>query len=840
MERFLSRSPLAAVLALVMLLIPFAVAPADAQIFDPAPDNSAHNWINDERTIEILAEGKGWVRLRRWSSTPDDPSDPGGGAEELGKSLQGPTYEDKLIVQYEGIPHAPMPEWARSAAMDEAFPATEPGGGEGPADSARPDPVFDFFEVDEATMWSITESQARSIARATKEWTKTWTFNEGGNYDLWNYNNSAFQGSLSANVPINGTVTVYIKYKTFLGIFKGYREARITGNATIDGSVDLTGSLSYSQNFSVSHKVLQVPLYNATFASVDLKVYIGANATATISGELGVTTDIDINGNFFYECIKDQGCNGSSNFNDNFNTQYSLGVELEARAEGWARADIEAELAWGAVEAGVKAKGFIAADLWGYIGNTCGDGDGDGTNEFVSGLAAGASAGYDVDGYFDTIFTSHRDYNLLDDEFGLGWWDLLSGGSSALEPMVTGPDSVTVGSNASYVVKMRPCYPYEEDVTFTVTPNMSGGRVITGVPTGSTTLNHTFNSTGNQNVVVTATHDSFGRGLDATTTKTVNVQAAPQPPSITSHPSNQTVEEGNSAQFSVGVDGTGPFTYQWKRNGSNLSNGGHYSGVDTATLTVSNATTALQGSFSVQVTNAGGQVTSNSALLTVTTVPTGPCELQSFHVTNYTSGLPRVSWSTDCDNLSNVSVRVLTSTVGNVQSGCELDDALWDGSSDGNRTVDYMSGGYFSGCPAVTDADFWVQLWNTSTNSEIAHSTTKRATYNPPVLACDIQQFDVTNRAQGELPIISWDTDCEGTGISVQVKTSTLGNVPSGCELDRALWDGNKSGSREATYMAGGYFNNCPAVSDATFWVELWDGQNLIRRTDYKNAHYEE
>ena len=33
---------------------------------------------------------------------------------------------------------------------------------------------------------------------------------------------------------------------------------------------------------------------------------------------------------------------------------------------------------------------------------------------------------------------------------------------------------------------------------------------------------------------------------------------------------NQTVIVGNSSKLSIGVSGTGPFTYQWQINGSNL------------------------------------------------------------------------------------------------------------------------------------------------------------------------------------------------------------------------------------------------------------------------------
>jgi sugar lactone lactonase YvrE len=44
-------------------------------------------------------------------------------------------------------------------------------------------------------------------------------------------------------------------------------------------------------------------------------------------------------------------------------------------------------------------------------------------------------------------------------------------------------------------------------------------------------------------------------------------------PVVTQQPTNQVVLSGGSATFSVSVDGTGPFAYQWQLNGTNLPDG---------------------------------------------------------------------------------------------------------------------------------------------------------------------------------------------------------------------------------------------------------------------------
>lgn len=94
-------------------------------------------------------------------------------------------------------------------------------------------------------------------------------------------------------------------------------------------------------------------------------------------------------------------------------------------------------------------------------------------------------------------------------------------------------------------------------------------------------------------------------------------------PAITTQPSSVTVCNGNPAVFSVVASGLG-LIYQWQQNtGSgytNLSNGGIYSGVTTATLNLSSCGTAMnsyQYRCIVTSTICGGNTTSNNAVLTV-------------------------------------------------------------------------------------------------------------------------------------------------------------------------------------------------------------------------------
>ena len=87
-------------------------------------------------------------------------------------------------------------------------------------------------------------------------------------------------------------------------------------------------------------------------------------------------------------------------------------------------------------------------------------------------------------------------------------------------------------------------------------------------------------------------------------------------PTITTHPSNQTVAQGSPATFSVVASGSATLSYQWQRNQSNIS------GATSSSYTLPSAAFADNGAtFRCIVTNGFGTATSNEATLTVNAPP---------------------------------------------------------------------------------------------------------------------------------------------------------------------------------------------------------------------------
>jgi pectate lyase len=139
------------------------------------------------------------------------------------------------------------------------------------------------------------------------------------------------------------------------------------------------------------------------------------------------------------------------------------------------------------------------------------------------------------------------------------------------------------------------------------------GVPISGATSSSYTTPATSSSDDGAQFAVVASNRA-GSVTSNPATLTVNV-----PPSITAHPSNQTVAVVQTASFSVAATGTSPLSYQWRKNGTPIS------GATTATFTTPTTTTFDDGAqFTVVVSNSAGSVTSDPATLTVNVPPAFP------------------------------------------------------------------------------------------------------------------------------------------------------------------------------------------------------------------------
>lgn len=112
--------------------------------------------------------------------------------------------------------------------------------------------------------------------------------------------------------------------------------------------------------------------------------------------------------------------------------------------------------------------------------------------------------------------------------------------------------------------------------------------------------------------------------------------------SIGTQPQNQSSTVGNFATFSVTPSGTAPFTYQWKKSGSNITNANSSTYI-TPTLALSDN----GNTYSCYITNCNGNnnATSNSATLTVSNTTTSQVIINNIIKNNTRFTNPKLLWS---------------------------------------------------------------------------------------------------------------------------------------------------------------------------------------------------
>ena len=161
---------------------------------------------------------------------------------------------------------------------------------------------------------------------------------------------------------------------------------------------------------------------------------------------------------------------------------------------------------------------------------------------------------------------------------------------------------VTAGNNITLTVTASSTTP----MTYQWQRN---GVNISGANASSYTItNVQAGNVGAYTVIVTNTYGS-------TTSNTANIALADcNVPVITSQPSGATLTAGGT--LSLSVTATGAVSYQWRKNGVNIS------GANSTTYNIPTVVTGDAGAYSVTVTNACGTVVSNNATVVVNGVTT--------------------------------------------------------------------------------------------------------------------------------------------------------------------------------------------------------------------------
>ena len=288
------------------------------------------------------------------------------------------------------------------------------------------------------------------------------------------------------------------------------------------------------------------------------------------------------------------------------------------------------------------------------------------------------------------------------------------------------------------------------------------------------------------------------------------------PPSISSHPSDRTVTEGNNTNFSISASGQG-LSYRWQMSQDqgisweNLSNGGHYSNVTSSTLYVNNVQMAMEGLRYRCVVNGTCEpsVTSNYGTLHVVQAPpptivTTAGSLNTCSQTEF--GIP-IS-VTNCNNVGAISLVLSYNTNVLTFAGYEgLNPAL----SDGQVQVNAANGKVYIAWASATGAN--VGNSNLITINFTALSGTSGLNWNTSLCEYANPQGAAlpTSYSNGNVSVgdLSFTITQQPASQTITMEESTTFTVATSGPTSGYQWQVSQNGGASwSNISAGGHYAN--------------------------------
>jgi hypothetical protein len=493
----------------------------------------------DRAEARELERGEGWRRVRVAGSAEDGET---GAARDLDDEFY--VFNGRAAIDRT----AALPLKARQALAQSM--ARDGGKGSPTARAAGDDPDDDEIIVVPVAVARAAETadtvadqpEVRTIGWCDDEqktYSKTYSFDKTYNYDKSKVTGS-FDGNAHFTARLKGSVTGTVKYKVVREWKFACIPYAVIQRVTVAGNADVLATANVNAEFEKAwswEKEIAAPLLGTVTLPVvpipltfRAPIDIGINAAAKAS--LTANAQYQANGSFNIRC-NSSGCDGSKNASHGFTPTGSpvFGATGKVKVTPWIQGGIRVYIIseWlASAEVGVRAG--VPAEVFGYAGNTCGDANNDGVNEWVS--AATLDLGVDIDVVAKAKFVGD-DYgpwtwNVWDRH--LAFWKIAGGG--VFNPIFY--DQPSAGTTvATMRGKMRPCWPYNDPVTFRITWNDGTTSMLTSHPDTLFSQPHDYGIFGNKMVRIDALSDSKGRSINGTSTDSVYLFPILAPPKAT-------------------------------------------------------------------------------------------------------------------------------------------------------------------------------------------------------------------------------------------------------------------------------------------------------------------
>ncbi len=350
--------------------------------------------------------------------------------------------------------------------------------------------------------------------------------------NAWSYakttDGHGFTGNLSVNagvaVRFTGNVDYTIKRHLYFGCipYAVVHSVSAVGAGTV--TADLVANATFAGKWSDEETIADPTLGTITLPGVPipitftLPIRVGLDAAAQAS--LTANASFSAIGSYTIAC-NSSGCDGTKEGVYGFqgNQPPSVSVSANVKVTPYAEAALHASVIsdWlASAEVGLRAS--LPTNLFGYVGNGCGDANGDGVNEWVTGLSVDMGVSADVRASAEFLGSDYGPWSWNVWTQHVGFWPVNGG---VFDPMVTG----TAGGFAVTMQgRMRPCYPFTDAMSYLVTWSDGSTSNVSSAPSQArfSEPHHTFATAGVKPISVEAVSDAAGRTIGTSATRDVD------------------------------------------------------------------------------------------------------------------------------------------------------------------------------------------------------------------------------------------------------------------------------------------------------------------------------
>ncbi len=461
-------------------------------------------------SIATLASGDGWRRIRFLGELPDGDT---GVVENT----------DRTVIVIEGsskIANAPVPSKIKQAMMAEA--ALKSASEQNDA-IAVDEEAAQAYETQTYSPYGACNNDDHEYSK-TVDGSKTKVFKKDGVA-------GALSGSITITTTLTASATASLSVRRTRKnlwpfgcrtVWVTYRGLELEGNATVKAALD--AQATFEKKWEWSDEVAKIPLGTWAFSAGGFPVVVGFNVPITVGVDAAAKATLNAKGTATATGSFEVACTTSTcSANKRGSVGYApegtptVAVTGRVKVNPWAQAAVRGFLYHEkAARAQVGLRADLAADLWGYFGNDCGDANNDGVKEQVEALTLDMQGKLSV-----TVDAAIADKSVYSNSWKIyeaphRFWDLI--GSSALDPIFYVQSSS--GTSKTVVGKMRPCYPYSDKVYYDIVWN-DGSQDMLFLESPQTQWSRTHGyATVPGGVTLHLKNDLTGRQLNRTVSRT--------------------------------------------------------------------------------------------------------------------------------------------------------------------------------------------------------------------------------------------------------------------------------------------------------------------------------